>query len=62
MILPLDVRSEADMQAMARSYENPLSRWLMTSAEVFPVGLLVALVTAGLLRMPGFLPARSHPA
>ncbi|MBP7818264.1 MAG: DUF4199 domain-containing protein [Phenylobacterium sp.] len=52
----------ADMQAMARSYENPLARWLMTSAEIFPVGLLVALVSAGLLRMPGFLPARSHPA
>lgn len=52
----------ADLQAMARSYQNPFYRWLMTSAEIFPVGLLVALVCAGLLRMPGFLPARSRPA
>lgn len=52
----------AEMQAMARAYENPLYRMPMTAAEIFPVGLLVALVSAGLLRMPGFLPARSRPA
>jgi hypothetical protein len=52
----------AEMEAMARAYENPLYRMPMTTAEIFPVGLLVALVSAGLLRMPGFLPARSRPA
>lgn len=52
----------AEMEAMARSYENPLYRMPMTAVEIFPVGLLAALVSAGLLRMPGFLPARSARA
>ncbi|WP_340646909.1 DUF4199 domain-containing protein [Phenylobacterium sp.] len=51
-----------EMEAMAKAYENPLYRMPMTALEIFPVGLLVALVSAGLLRMPGFLPARSPPA
>lgn len=55
-------KAAAEMAAMQTSYEKPLYRWLMTSAEVFPVGLLVALVSAGLLRMPNFLPARSASA
>jgi hypothetical protein len=31
----------------------------MTFAEIFPVGLLVALASAALLRNPRFLPARA---
>lgn len=52
----------AEMEAMAKAYEHPLYRLPMTAVEILPVGLLVALVSAGLLRMPGFLPARSGPA
>ena len=55
-------KAVAETDGMIRTYANPLLRMLMTAAEIFPVGLLVALVSAGLLRMPGFLPARSHPA
>ncbi|MDP3868315.1 DUF4199 domain-containing protein [Phenylobacterium sp.] len=51
----------SDMAAMAKAYENPLYRLPMTAVEILPVGLLVALVSAGLLRMPGFLPARPAP-
>jgi hypothetical protein len=49
----------ADLEAMKRSYANPLYRLPMTSAEIFPVGLLVALVSAALLRNPRVLPAKA---
>jgi len=48
----------AEMNAMAESYKNPLFRIPMTFIEIFPVGILVALVSAGLLRNPKMLPAR----
>lgn len=51
----------ADMENMRRQYANPLFRVPMTFAEIFPVGLLIALVSAALLRNPKFLPARSRP-
>jgi len=47
-----------EMNAMAESYKNPLFRVPMTFVEIFPVGLLVALVSAALLRNPKLLPAR----
>ena len=46
----------AEMNAMAESYKNPLFRIPMTFVEIFPVGLLVALVSAVLLRNPKVLP------
>jgi hypothetical protein len=39
-------------------YANPLYRLPMTFVEIFPVGLLVSLASAGLLRNSRFLPAR----
>jgi len=50
----------AELDAMRQSYANPLYRLPMTFIEIFPVGLLVALVSAALLRNPRFLPARSR--
>jgi hypothetical protein len=56
-------RVTADMQAARESYANPLFRFPMTFLEIFPVGLLVALVSAALLRNPRLLPAtRGAPA
>ena len=49
----------AEMRAMAESYKNPLFRMPMTFVEIFPVGLLVALISAALLRNPKVLPART---
>ena len=49
---------EAQMAGFRRSYANPLYRWPMTFAEIFPVGVLVSLVSAAALRNPRFLPAR----
>jgi Protein of unknown function (DUF4199) len=53
------VRLTAEMQAFAVQYANPLFRLPMTFAEIFPVGVLVSLVTAALVRNPRFMPARA---
>ena len=39
-------------------YSNPLNRAFITASELAPVGLVVALVSAGLLRNPRLLPAK----
>lgn len=49
---------QAEMREMAEMYANPLFRVPMIFAEIFPVGLIVALVSAALLRNPKLLPAR----
>jgi hypothetical protein len=54
-------KAAAEMETMRRQYANPLYRLPMTLMEIFPVGLLVALVSAALVRNPRFLPARSRP-
>lgn len=51
----------ADLEAMRLQYANPLFRVPMTFLEIFPVGLLISLVSAALLRNPRFLPARARP-
>ena len=48
---------QAEMQQMAEMYANPLYRMPMAFAEIFPVGLIVALVSAALLRNPRLMPA-----
>jgi hypothetical protein len=52
----------ADMAAFKAQYLNPAFRLPMTFAEIFPVGILVSLVAAALLRNSRFLPARAVPA
>ena len=51
-------RLAADAAAFAKTYANPLYRLPITFAEMFPVGVLISLVSAGLLRNSRFLPAR----
>ena len=48
----------ADMEAFKTQYANPLFRLPMTFIEIFPVGVLVSLVSALVLRNPRALPAR----
>ncbi|RYD48075.1 MAG: DUF4199 domain-containing protein [Sphingomonadales bacterium] len=49
----------ADMRAFfGGPYANPLIRIPITLSEILPVGVLVSLVSAGLLRNPRFMPAR----
>jgi hypothetical protein len=47
------------MQAFNEKYRNPLFRIPMTFIEIFPVGLIIALISAALLRNPQVLPART---
>jgi hypothetical protein len=58
--------SPAELQAMTtqfeefqRMYANPLFRLPMTFIEIFPVGLVISMITAALLRNPRFFPARA---
>ena len=50
---------ETQMREMAVAYQSPLFRLPMTFVEIFPVGVLVSLVSAALLRNSRFLPARA---
>jgi hypothetical protein len=51
-------RFRAEMEQFKIQYANPLYRWPMTFVEIFPVGVIVSLVSAGLLRNSRFMPAR----
>lgn len=50
-------RVTADMDSMRVSYANPLFRIPMVFLEIFPVGFIIALISAALLRNPRLLPA-----
>ncbi len=40
-------------------YDNPLFRLPITFIEMFPIGVLISLMSAALLRNSRFLPARA---
>lgn len=48
----------AEMEKAKADYANPLYRLPMTFVEIFPVGFLIALISAAILRNPKVLPAR----
>jgi len=48
----------AEMEAFRVQYADPLYRMPMTFTEIFPVGVLVSLIAAALLRNPRFMPLR----
>jgi hypothetical protein len=41
-------------------YQNPLIRFGMTLMEIFPVGMLISLISAALLRKKEFLPSSTQ--
>lgn len=49
----------AQMAEFREQYANPFFRLPVTFIEIFPVGLLVSLISAALLRNSRFLPARA---
>jgi len=51
-------KMSAEMEAFKVQYADPRFRLPMTFVEIFPVGVPVSLVSAGLLRNSRFLPAR----
>jgi hypothetical protein len=52
-------KATADAAAFTKMYSNPFLRFPMTFIEIFPVGILVSLVSAAVLRNSRLLPARS---
>ena len=48
----------AEMEAFKVQYADPMFRLPVTFSEIFPVGVLVSLVSARVLRDPRVLPAR----
>lgn len=54
-------REAEKLKAMAEGYKNPFYRAGITFLEIFPVGLVIALISAALLRNPKVLPARQMP-
>ncbi len=48
----------SEMDQFKVQYANPLYRWPMTFIEIFPVGVLVSLISAGLLCNRRFLPVK----
>jgi len=47
-------------EAFARMYANPLVRFAITFVEMFPIGVVIAGVSAALLRNHRFLAARAN--
>ncbi len=52
----------AEMEKFQAAYANPFFRLPMTFIEIFPVGVLVSLISAALLRNARLLPARPRAA
>lgn len=48
-----------DAQAFSEMYANPIVRMGITFLEMFPIAVVIALISAGLLRNSRFLPARA---
>lgn len=46
-----------EMNSMKEMYKNPFIRYGMTLAEILPVGIIIALISAGILRKKQILPA-----
>ena len=51
-------KATAEAAQFKAQYANPLYRLPMTFVEIFPVGVLVSLISAALLRNSRFMPAR----
>lgn len=49
----------AEMERAKADYANPFYRLPATFIEIFPVGVLIALISAAILRNPKALPARA---
>jgi hypothetical protein len=52
-------RMSAEMASFRDIYANPLFRMPITFIEIFPVGVVISLIAAALLRNSRFLPARA---
>ncbi len=51
------VKAKEEWGTFMEMYKNPVIRFGVTLFEIFPVGLIITLISAGLLRKKEFLPA-----
>jgi len=51
--------AKASMEGLVMMYRNPFIRFGFTVMEIAPVGIIISLLSAGLLRRKSFLPATS---
>lgn len=51
---------EEQIQFYSDMYENPFFRVLLTLSEILPVGLIISLISAALLRKSTFMPAEEN--
>lgn len=49
----------SDLESLRANYANPLYRLPVTFSEIFPVGAIIAAISALVLRNPNILPART---
>src|SRR5262249_18015647 len=49
-------KAKQEMASFVEMYKNPFIRFGITTMEIFPVGLIISLLSAGLLRRKEFLP------
>jgi len=56
---PEEAAKIAEIEGSMEMYRNPMFRLPITFIEIFPVGLVVALISALILRNPKVLPARA---
>jgi len=49
--------AKAQMEQWGEAYQNPIIRFAFTLVEILPVGILITLICAALLRKRKFLPA-----
>lgn len=51
-------QAKAEWESFSEMYKNPIVRFVFTVfVEIFPVGLVITLISAGILRRKEFLPA-----
>lgn len=55
------VKARDEWKDFGEMYKNPVIRFGMTLFEILPVGLIISLLSAGLLKRKEFLPAASNP-
>ena len=53
---------ESDMAALAKDYEHPVYRTLLTLREIAPVAIIVTFISASLLKKSNFMPRSPAPS